>query len=147
VRIEAQGYAGRVASASFLSEYCYGLEPSTVRMYETPVWLFIRDFAGVQLAAIDRPTVRAWCVKQSRTTVNVIRTMFNHAHRDGLVRSIATSAAKRRGKSGLRSRPRCGRLPARQRSARRSRRHRGLAVTDAEGARHRRGEPARWRRT
>ncbi len=73
-------FAGR-----WLAHYCAGLEKSTLKTYETPVRAFVRDFAGVPLADVDRPTARRWSLRQPRNSQNVIRTMFNHAHRDALV--------------------------------------------------------------
>jgi integrase len=69
----------------FLEEHCHALERSTIKTYETPVRLFSRDFAGVPLASVDRPMARSWAIKQPRNNVNVIRTLFNHAYRDGLI--------------------------------------------------------------
>ena len=69
----------------FLKEQCHGLERSTIKTYETPVRLFSRDFAGLPLASVNRPMARAWAIKQTRNNVNVIRTLFNHAYRDGLI--------------------------------------------------------------
>jgi integrase len=65
--------------------HCHGLERSTIKTYETPVRLFSRDFAGVPLASVDRPMTRSWAITQPRNNVNVIRTLFNHACRDGLI--------------------------------------------------------------
>jgi integrase len=69
----------------FLEEHCHGLVRSTIKTYETPVRLFSRDFAGLPLASVNRPMARAWAIKQTRNNVNVIRTLFNHAYRDGLI--------------------------------------------------------------
>jgi integrase len=48
---------------------------------------FIRDFAGVRLSDIDRPTARAWALKQPKANVYVVRAMFGDAVRDGLAPS------------------------------------------------------------
>lgn len=45
--------------------------------------LFARDFAGVRLADVDRPSARAWAVRH-RGHLGAVRAMFNDAVSDGL---------------------------------------------------------------
>jgi hypothetical protein len=47
----------------------------------------LRDFAGVWLSDVDRPSARAWALRQPRGNVYVVRAMFGDAVRDGLAPS------------------------------------------------------------
>ncbi len=76
----------------WVQDYCGGLEGSTRKTYEYAVRLFARDFAGLPLCGVDRPMARRWAIRQSENTRAVIRNMFNHAWRDGLVADNSFSA-------------------------------------------------------
>jgi integrase len=54
------------------------------RTYSYALAAFARDFVGVRLADVDRPTARAWALGQPRANVYVVRTLFSDAVRDGL---------------------------------------------------------------
>jgi integrase len=75
-------FAGR-----FLDDFCRGLEASTLKTYAYAISAFASQFEHARLLDIDRPTARAWANTQPRNTQNVIRTIFNHAMREGLVPS------------------------------------------------------------
>lgn len=57
---------------------------ATRRTHGYALRAFIRDFAGVRLSDMDRPTARAWALKQPKANVYVVRAMFGDAVRDGL---------------------------------------------------------------
>jgi hypothetical protein len=60
---------------------------ATRRTHRYALSAFIRDFAGVRLSEIDRPTARAWALRQPKANVYVVRAMFGDAVRDGLAPS------------------------------------------------------------
>ncbi len=76
----------------WVEDYCRDLERSTRATYDYAVRLFARAFAGVPLGGIDRLSARKWVRGQSENTRAVIRNMFNHARRDGLVADNPFSA-------------------------------------------------------
>jgi len=60
--------------------------PATRRTYRYALARFSADFAGVRLADLDRPTARAWALKQPQSNVRAVRAMLNDAINDGLHR-------------------------------------------------------------
>lgn len=58
---------------------------SSRRSYGYAVQAFAKDFAGVKLSDLDRPTARAWAIRQPKGNVSVVRAMLGDAVRDGLV--------------------------------------------------------------
>lgn len=60
---------------------------ATRRTHKYALRTFIRDFAGVRLSEVDRPTARAWALRQPKGNVYVVRAMFGDAVRDGLAPS------------------------------------------------------------
>jgi hypothetical protein len=60
---------------------------ATRRTHKYALRAFIRDFAGVRLSDVDRPTARAWALRQPKGNVYVVRAMFGDAVRDGLAQS------------------------------------------------------------
>jgi integrase len=57
---------------------------ATRRTHRYALKAFIRDFAGIRLADVDRPSARAWALQQPKANVYVARSMFGDAVRDGL---------------------------------------------------------------
>jgi integrase len=57
---------------------------STTMTNEEHVKTFAKDFKGVKLGDVDRPTARAWALKH-RHDLTTVRAMFGDALRDGLV--------------------------------------------------------------
>jgi integrase len=57
---------------------------STTRTHHERTRRFARDFAGVKLTDVDRPTARAWALKHP-SDAPAVRAMFGDALRDGLV--------------------------------------------------------------
>lgn len=57
---------------------------STNRHNDERVQRFAKDFAGVKLADVDRPSARTWAIKH-RSHLPAVRAMFGDALRDGLV--------------------------------------------------------------
>jgi integrase len=57
---------------------------ATRRTHTYALRAFIRDFARVRLAEVDRPSARAWALRQPKGNVYVVRAMFGDAVRDGL---------------------------------------------------------------
>jgi integrase len=57
---------------------------ATRRTHTYALRAFIRDFTGVRLSEVDRPTARAWALGQPKGNVYVVRAMFGDAVRDGL---------------------------------------------------------------
>ena len=58
--------------------------PSTLRTYRYALRGFADEFRGVPLARIDRPTARAWALREPQSNVRVVRSMFTDAINDGL---------------------------------------------------------------
>ena len=71
-------FAGR-----WVRDYPRGRE-STNRHNAERVKSFARDFKGVKLTAVSKPTARAWAMKH-RSNLAAVRAMFGDAVRDGLV--------------------------------------------------------------
>ncbi len=57
---------------------------STMRTHREHTRRFARDFKGVRLGDVDRPTARAWAIKHPGDLA-AVRAMFGDALRDGLV--------------------------------------------------------------
>ena len=57
---------------------------STTMTNEEHTKAFARDFKGIKLGDVDRPTARAWALKH-RHDLTTVRAMFGDALRDGLV--------------------------------------------------------------
>jgi integrase len=57
---------------------------STNQTHSEHVRAFSKDFKGVKLSAVDRPTARTWALKH-RSDLAAVRAMFGDALRDGLV--------------------------------------------------------------
>ena len=57
---------------------------STMRTHRERTRRFARDFAGVKLTDVDRPTARAWA-REHASDAPAVRAMFGDALRDGLI--------------------------------------------------------------
>ena len=53
--------------------------PATVRTYRYALQTFKRDFAGVRLRDLDKPTARAWALHAPTSNVRVARAMLTDA--------------------------------------------------------------------
>jgi integrase len=58
--------------------------PATVKTYRYALRKFVDDFRGVPLARVDRPSARAWALREPQSNVRVVRSMFTDAINDGL---------------------------------------------------------------
>ena len=78
---------GRVTCDQFAARWMVDYprpRASTMRTHSERVRRFARDFAGVRLADVDRPTARAWA-RHHPNDAPIVRTMYADALRDGLV--------------------------------------------------------------
>ena len=58
--------------------------PATVKTYRYALRKFAEDFRGVPLAKVDRPSARAWALREPQSNVRVVRSMFTDVINDGL---------------------------------------------------------------
>jgi integrase len=58
--------------------------PASQRTYGYALKGFVRDFAGVRLRDIDKPTARTWARSQPQSNVRVVRALFTDVINDGL---------------------------------------------------------------